>query len=170
MKTIMKNNKRTKAKLEKMSKMYIVGQWAHYGTMEFYFSGKYENVNGVNIPLVWQYDDFNGTCDNWYLRKITSTTTGMIFFWTHSRGIAEYIATNLEKVVTSSIECAKKVEEAKKISAAESMYITAGDFCNSVIDAFYGVLTAEDYLQVIQIIKEIAKERYGVEWVSSQPS
>lgn len=73
--------------------MYLVALWANYGVREYAFSGKYKiNEKGVAIPLVYDYDDHNGTCDSWFLRPITCTTTGFIIFWTPYKGIAEKVA------------------------------------------------------------------------------
>ena len=93
MRKVLKNNKQTKIYLDSLPKIYLIGYWARYGVMEFPFTGKYEqNEYGISIPLVYDYDDHNGTCDNWYLRKITDTTTGIILLWTQSKSVASKIA------------------------------------------------------------------------------
>ena len=93
MKKILKNNGKTKAYLDSLPKIYLVGCWAKYGISEYPFTGKYEqNENGISIPLVYDYDDRNGTCDNWYLRRIDHTTTGQIIMWTQSKSMASKVA------------------------------------------------------------------------------
>lgn len=93
MKKVLPNNSKTEKYLAKLPKIYLVGCWARYGVMEFPFSGKYIiNENGISIPLVYDYDDFNGTSDNWYLRPINLTTTGFIIVWTQCESVAERIA------------------------------------------------------------------------------
>ena len=32
-----------------------------------------------SLPIVRMYDDCNGTCDRYFLRKLTDTTTGWIY-------------------------------------------------------------------------------------------
>lgn len=92
MRKILKNNKKTKAYLDSLPKIYLVGCWARYGIMEFPFTEKYFSEKGISIPIVYDYDDHNGTCDNWYLRRIDHTTTGQIVLWTQSKSVASKIA------------------------------------------------------------------------------
>ena len=77
----MPDSHKTKRKLMKMPKIYLIYSAADFGWYEFSFSGRYKN----GVPLVWQYDDHNGTTDNWYLRKITNTTAFPIYTWTFDR-------------------------------------------------------------------------------------
>lgn len=84
------------AYLKTLPKIYLVACWYHYGVMEFAFSGKYVQEGNEMIPLVWQYDDRNGTCDNYYLRKITYTTTSFITGWFFEKYKAERVANGLE--------------------------------------------------------------------------
>ena len=91
MKNVLDNSKETKEYLDSLRKVYLVACWAGYGVMEFPFSGKYKDKEHLQ-PLVWQYDDFNGAVDNWYLRSIEDTTTGAIYLWTFSKEDAWRIA------------------------------------------------------------------------------
>lgn len=79
----LENNERTKKKLSKLDNIYLIGYWAKYGYMTFKDSGKttYDKYTRSEIPLVWQYDDRNGTDDAYYLRPIYLTTTGLIVAW-----------------------------------------------------------------------------------------
>lgn len=97
MRRVLKDNSKTRAYLESLPKMYMVGCWAGYGVNDFPFTGKYIVKDGISIPLVYQYDDFNGTRSNWYLRPITRTTTGAVLIWTQHKSIAERIAKLLNK-------------------------------------------------------------------------
>ena len=83
--------------IEKLPKIYLVGFWAHYGVQEYYFSGK---CTKEGEPLVWQYDDFNGTADYYVLRKITSTTSDAVFTRTVNKKKAENIATKMEETAS----------------------------------------------------------------------
>ena len=94
-KKVLSNNKRTQKYLEKLPKIYVVACWARFGVKEYPFTGKFikDKYRGdVYVPLVYDYDDCNGTCDNYYLRKITNTTTGVIIMWTQNKNIADKIA------------------------------------------------------------------------------
>lgn len=93
---VLDNSPKTKAYLDKLKRIYLIGCWAHYGVREHYFSGKYADKDKTK-PLVYDYDDHNGTCDNWYLREIDDTTTGYVWGWTFNKKDAERIANNLEK-------------------------------------------------------------------------
>lgn len=93
MRKVLKNNKKTTAYLDSLPKIYIVGAWAKYGVREYPFAGKYEtNDNGISIPLVYDYDDHNGTTDNYYLRRLDHVTTGQIILWTQFRNVANKVA------------------------------------------------------------------------------
>ena len=91
MKKILDNSKETKEYLNSLRKVYLVACLTDYRVMEFPFSGKYKDKDHLQ-PLVWQYDDFNGEVDNWYLRPIEDTTTGSIYLWTFSKEDAYRIA------------------------------------------------------------------------------
>ena len=93
MKKCLNNTAKTQKYLASLPKIYLVACWAKYGVREYYFSGKYErNENGIDIPLVYHYDDCNGTCDNYWLRRINHTTTGSIVLWTQMKSVASKVA------------------------------------------------------------------------------
>ena len=97
------NTGEVKKFLDSLPKIYLVGFWAHYGVWDFPFSGKYKKVFSehfgyeVDIPLVYQYYDGNGTCDKYILRPITDTTTGEIILWTQNGYRAKQFANLLEE-------------------------------------------------------------------------
>ena len=94
MKKILENTSKTREYLESLPKIYMIARWAGYGVREFPFAGKCtENAT----PFVWDYDDCNGTCDCYFLRKLTDTTTGWIYAWTTSKSRAEEIAAALNE-------------------------------------------------------------------------
>ena len=97
MKKILKNTLKTQKYLDKLPKIYLIACWARYGILEFPFTGKYIKENGIDIPLVYDYDDHNGVCDNYYLRKITNTTTGFIVCWLQDK----YRAFNIEQALNN---------------------------------------------------------------------
>ena len=94
MKRTLKNTIKTREYLESLPKIYMIACWAGYGVREFPFAGKY-TIDG--IPFVWAYDDRNGTCDCYFLRKLTDTTTGWIYAWTTIESRAEEIAAALNE-------------------------------------------------------------------------
>jgi len=94
MKKILENTAETREYLKSLPKIYMIAKWAGYGVREFPFAGKYTE-NG--IPLIFDYDDQNGTCDCYFLRKLTDTTTGWIYAWTTSKSRAEEIAVALNE-------------------------------------------------------------------------
>ena len=85
------NNKKTKEYLESLKKVYFIGFWANWGYRECYFSGKFTESHNRYQPLVWDYDDHNGTDDAYYLRPIDFTTTGYMYAWTFDKNVAEDI-------------------------------------------------------------------------------
>ena len=58
--------------------IYLIGCWAKYGYLPLPFAGKYKFTE----PLVWMFNDHNGTYDEFILTPITKATTGMIIGWT----------------------------------------------------------------------------------------
>lgn len=85
------NNEETKKYLEPLRKVYFIGFWAGWGYREHYFSGKFTESHNRYQPLVWDYDDHNGTDDAYYLRPIDFTTTGYMYTWTFDKNVAEDI-------------------------------------------------------------------------------
>lgn len=91
-------NQKTKDKLAKLPKIYLVACWASYGTLEFPFPIKYKKVKDKDtkvvryIPLVYDFDDHNGVYPEYVLRLITSTTTGFIRGWFYTKQQAKDVA------------------------------------------------------------------------------
>ena len=91
------HNQKTKDKLAKLPKIYLVACWARYGTLEFPFSGRYKKINKKPVPLVWDFDDHNGTYPEYVLRPITWTTTAVIRGWVRDEQQAKDTAEFCEK-------------------------------------------------------------------------
>lgn len=94
-KKVLPNCAETRDYLNSLKPVYLIGCWAHYGVMQFPFSGKYAD-NDKTEPYVYYYDDHNGTCDNYYLTELHDTTTGYVWGWTFSKEDAIRIAEQLE--------------------------------------------------------------------------
>ena len=90
MKKVLNNNAKTKRYLDSCSKVYLIGCWAKYGFREFAFSGKFDNKKFA--PLVWDYYDNNGTCDEWHLKNIFDTSSGRKIIWTFNKEDAKLIS------------------------------------------------------------------------------
>lgn len=100
MRKVLKNTTKTREYLDSLPKIYLVGCWAKYGVREYPFTGKYEqDENGISIPIVYDYDDHNGTCDNYYLRKLNHVTAGQILLWTQSKSVANKVAELFNKEI-----------------------------------------------------------------------
>ena len=91
MKKILKNTKKTKAYLASLPKIYTVACFARYGVREYPFTEKYFSENGFSIPLVYEYNDFNGTQDIYLLRKL-DMTSGAVIMWTQNKAVADKVA------------------------------------------------------------------------------
>lgn len=96
MEKILENTPETREYLNPLPKIYMIACWAGYGVREFPFAGKCDDKG---VPFVYDYDDCNGTCDFYFLRKLTDTTTGWIYAWTTSKSRAEEIAAALNEKV-----------------------------------------------------------------------
>ena len=100
---VLENTKETKEYLASLPRIYLVVRYFGIALLEFPFTGKYEKAGEREkdhcdlVPLVYDYDDCNGTCDNYFLRKITYTTTGWIIAWCYTLEEAEELRAKKEK-------------------------------------------------------------------------
>ena len=93
MKKILKYNDRTRKKIDSLPRIYLIGCWARWGVMELPFAEFDKNRN----PLVYNYNDHNGTADQWELIPLEYTTTGYVYDWTFNKENAEKIAALLNE-------------------------------------------------------------------------
>ena len=111
------DNQKTRDKLAKLPKIYLIACWAHYGVLEFPFSGQYKKVKDADgpliryIPLVWDFDDHNGVYPEYVLRPITWTTTAAIRGWVRNEQQAKDTAEFCEKRRVQAAE--EKLQELK---------------------------------------------------------
>ena len=100
---VLENTKEAKEYLDSLPRIYLVVRYFGIAILEFPFAEKYEKAGEREkdhcdlVPLVYDYDDCNGTCDNYFLRKITDTTTGWIIDWAYTRERAEELRARKEK-------------------------------------------------------------------------
>lgn len=87
-----KNNKY----IQSLRKVYLVGYWASYGVLEFPYSGKMveDDLFGM-APLVYDFDDHNGTYGEYVLRKINEVTSGGTITYCFNKEIAEMLVDKL---------------------------------------------------------------------------
>lgn len=133
MKKVLKNNKKTKQYLDDLPVMYLVSGFTFYHATEYPFSGKYviDPYSGKSIPLVWVYDDHNGTTDNFYLKPITYTTMGNIIVWTESA----YIAKKIAGLFNDELEGFYRERLIKSIKSAGETSIKASEAVKELGDA-----------------------------------
>lgn len=103
-------NKRNKKRIEKLPRIYLVACLARWGVIEHAYAGK-NTKNG--IPLVYQFDDHNGTHWEYCLRRITDTTTGATYKWFFDKNQALYEARQCEK---------RRLERSKNMELAPIPY------------------------------------------------
>lgn len=92
----MKPSKKTQKKLSRCKSVYLVVCYAHWTVREFKWTGKYKKYFGNPWPIVWDYDDHNGTYEEYVKRPIYHTTTGQICTYCFSKSMAEVIAEAME--------------------------------------------------------------------------
>lgn len=80
-------------KMNKLPKIYIVACWAHWGVRSYPFV----TLDADNVPLVWNYNDHNGTADQYELVPLRHVTSASIFTWTFNEEAANKIAQLMEE-------------------------------------------------------------------------
>lgn len=94
----MKVTKRLVDKIEKSTSVYLVGYWARWGVMEYKWTGRWVHDTDTNDvrPIVYYYDDHNGTFEEYQMIDIYNTTSGGKFMWTFYEKAAKKVAAMLE--------------------------------------------------------------------------
>ena len=93
MRKVLKNTAKTKEYLDKLPKVYGLFLWAKWGILELPWSGKYTK-DPIAVPLVYNYYDANGACDEYRLVPITSCSSGS--FWNF---ISSDFALSVERIL-----------------------------------------------------------------------
>lgn len=94
MRKILKNTPKTKKYLDSLPKVYGVFLWAKWGILELPWSGKYTK-DLISVPLVYNYYDANGTCDEYHLVPITSCSSGGFWDWYENKDNAKEVQEKL---------------------------------------------------------------------------
>ena len=96
---ILKNTAKTKAYLDSLPKVYGIFLWAKWGILEFPWSGKYTKGDIV-VPLVYNYYDANGMCDEYHLVPINSCSSGAFWDWYEFKNNAEEVQETLNEALS----------------------------------------------------------------------
>ena len=99
MRKILKNTPKTKAYLDSLPKVYGLFLWAKWGMLELPWSGKYTKGDIV-VPLVYNYYDANGTCDEYHLVPITHCSSGAFWDWYEFKYNAKEVQTLLNEALS----------------------------------------------------------------------
>lgn len=78
--------------IQSLKKVYLIGYWARYGIREYPYAGEMvEDKVFSYTPLVYDFDDHNGTYGEWILRKINDVTTGGVIIYCFNKELAEQL-------------------------------------------------------------------------------
>lgn len=92
----LKENSKNNKYIQSLRKVYLVGYWARYGVLAFPYAGKMvENNEFGLIPLVYDFDDHNGTYEEYVLRELNQVTTGQVITYTFNEHIAQMLVDKL---------------------------------------------------------------------------
>ena len=112
----LKYNSKNNKYIQSLRKVYLVGYWARYGVLEFPYSGKMvEDSEFGLIPLVYDFDDHNGTYNEYVLRKLNDVTTGQVITYAFNKHIANSIAEQYNELYSYRKNKKKKYIPSKKI-------------------------------------------------------
>lgn len=95
MEKVLNNSPATKAYLDSLRNIYAVFLWAKWAVVEVPWSGEYDLATG--LPLVYNYYDCNGTCEEYRLVPINKISSGGFYSWCYTRDNAEAIQEKLNK-------------------------------------------------------------------------
>lgn len=85
LKKVLKNSDKTNKYLKSLDKVYLIGLWTQYGYREHYFTGEFDENN---VPLIYDYYDFNGMFDEWHLMPIYHTTSAAKLCYVFDENVA----------------------------------------------------------------------------------
>lgn len=95
----MKITKKLEEKISKQPKVYLIACWARWGIREYHWTGKwFIGTTGRPIPIVYYYNDHNGTYEEYQQIPITFTTTGICADWSFYKEMAQHLANKLNEI------------------------------------------------------------------------
>lgn len=95
----MKITKRLLKKIEQSPKVYLVACWAKWGIQEYRWTGEwFTSTSGLPIPIVYYYNDYNGTYEEYQKIPIIFTTTGICADWSFYKQMAQNLADKLNEL------------------------------------------------------------------------
>lgn len=97
MRKVLKNTPKTKAYLDSLPKVYGIFLWAKWAILEFPWSGKYTEDD--MIPLVYDYRDDNGICDEYRLVPIAFCSGGRFWDWYEDKDNAKEVQQKLNEAL-----------------------------------------------------------------------
>lgn len=97
-KTHLPDNERTKRRLEQLPQIHILVKYAWYAV----YSAPYaytKVIDGDPVPMVYVFDDHNGTYAEWKLIPATYVTTGGVYCWSIHENVIKKIAEHENKLM-----------------------------------------------------------------------
>ena len=91
--------------MERCKSIYAVVLYAHWGVREYKWTGKWgKNSHDKSpTPIVWHYNDHNGTYEEYQRIPIEYTTTGYIITWTFDKASAKRLVTVLNDYMNRNL-------------------------------------------------------------------
>ena len=111
----MKFTKKNTDKINKCKSVYIIVLYVHWCVREYKWTGKwrYTRLSNSYEPIVYDYDDHNGTFEEYVKRPIHSVTTGDIIDWTFSKYAADRFAKLLNEEMEKPIQFTGKFKDSE---------------------------------------------------------
>lgn len=95
----MKITKKLMKKIEEAPKVYLIVCWARWGIREYHWTGEWLiGTNNIPQPIVYYYNDHNGTYEEYQKIPITFTTTGICADWSFYKSMAQNLADKLNEI------------------------------------------------------------------------
>lgn len=97
-KTHLPDNERTKRRLEQLPRIHILVKYAWYAVDSVPYAYT-KVIDGDPVPMVYVFDDHNGTYAEWKLIPATYVTTGGVYCWSIHENVIKTIAEHENKLM-----------------------------------------------------------------------